>query len=122
MAATLITPTQAGPMGAGGTLTAAAPDAANGNVFSNPGGIPTVLVFNNTGGSSITVTFTLPATPYNGLGGFATTKVATVAAGTTQYFCCEPSAYNNSAGQVAFLASTATGCTAAVIQFNRALP
>lgn len=121
MAATLLTPIQGGPFGAAALSANTTPDAVNGNVYSNPGGTPTVLMINNGSGSSVTVTFTYPNTPYNGAGLLAATA-PTVAAGAVKYWLLEPSLFNNANGQVQFTVSSSTTVTCAVFQFIRSLP
>lgn len=92
-----------------------APDAVNGNVFNNDGN--TLLLVNNTSGSSINITWTIPNSPYNSNGNLATTYVQ---ACTTAHIAIlgplPKGIYNNTSGQAQFLASTATGVTVAAVQ------
>ena len=120
MSATQITAVTYGPYGVPGVIALAAPDAVNGNYYNNPGGNPCTLLVNNASGGSITITVTMPATPFNGAGALGgATKVYTVPTMTEELFCFEPSIFNNASGQVTFIASTATSVTVGVYQNNR---
>lgn len=116
MSQTALTVQQSPAFAAGVVVTAQATDAANGNSFKNDG--RTSLRINNAAGAPINVTFTLPSTPRNGLGGFAGTLVVAVTNGTEKDFgFLDPQTFNDVNGNVLFQVSSATSVTAKVVQY-----
>lgn len=111
MTATALTVASGGSFAVGLATTLAAPDNVNGNVFNNDGN--TILLISNANASATqTITFTMATGPRNLNGVLATTQVITLNhSSVTVIGPFNQGNYNNTNGQVAFTASTATSLT-----------